>query len=589
MKNYKSKTLKEIFVEAFTFYKKKDFKNAENTCYKILSIDPGHFDSISLLATISAINNNFDKAKQLLLKAITIQPKNVSAINNLGTACKELGDQKEAINHYKKVLQLNPNHTNAHYNLGLIYYELKELEKAKSYFEKTIEIQNNYALPFFSLGNVYVDLKDFNNAISCYQKAIELNPNLLGAHNNLGLVFRIVNDFQNSISCFEKVIKIKPDHVGAQHNLGSSYRELGQFDKAIKSYELAIKYEPDNATHYYYLSQLKNSILDSNLQNKIKKIIEKSNFKNTNIAFGNFLLSFYEKESKNFEKELDYLKKAHKGYINLKKEKFKLGIKYVFEDVLQIAEGVSISKLNYKDDYNVKPIFIIGVPRCGSTLIEKIIGSGKKMIPMGEETAVFENYITQKILDKKSLNLGDAATIRNELYDIYKQKGLISKSCDYVFTDKSLNNFFYLDIIKTLYPGSKIINCKRDIISSIMSIYQNNLTDLAWTHDLDNIFKYFNNYFEIIRNFNEVYPNFIYELEYEKLVNSPKEESKNLMKFCDLPWDKKCLEFYKRKDIISKTASNIQIRKAVYKGSSEKYLPYKKFLKKYGEKYSWFR
>ena len=121
-----------------------------------------------------------------------------------------------------------------------------------------------------------------------------------------------------------------------------------------------------------------------------------------------------------------------------------------------------------------------------------------------------------------------------------------------------------------------------------MSIFQNNLTELAWTHDLENIFKYFNNYFEIIENFKEVYPNFIYELYFEKLVNNPEEESKKLMKFCGLPWDKKCLEFYKRKDLISKTASSVQIKQAIYKDSLNKYLPYKKFLNKYGVKYPWF-
>jgi len=139
-----------------------------------------------------------------------------------------------------------------------------------------------------------------------------------------------------------------------------------------------------------------------------------------------------------------------------------------------------------------------------------------------------------------------------------------------------------------IYPNAKIINCKRDILSSIVSIFQNNLTELAWAHDLDKIFRYFNNYFKIIEKYKKINPNFIYELEFEKLVNNPEEESKKLMKFCELPWDKKCLEFYKREDLFSKTASNIQIRKAIYKHSVTKYLPYKKFLNQYGEKYSWF-
>ena len=121
-----------------------------------------------------------------------------------------------------------------------------------------------------------------------------------------------------------------------------------------------------------------------------------------------------------------------------------------------------------------------------------------------------------------------------------------------------------------------------------MSIFQNNLAELAWTHDLDNIFKYFNNYLNIINNFNETTINTIYHLEFEKLTSEPVKESKKLMKFCELSWDTKCLEFYKRKDLISKTASNVQIRAAIYKHSLEKYLPYKKFLDEYGNKYPWF-
>ncbi len=121
-----------------------------------------------------------------------------------------------------------------------------------------------------------------------------------------------------------------------------------------------------------------------------------------------------------------------------------------------------------------------------------------------------------------------------------------------------------------------------------MSIFKRNLGEVIWAHDLDNIFKYFDIYNTLIKNFNKHYPNFIYELEYEKLVNDPKQESKKLLNFCDLPWDKKCLEFYKRKDLPSRTASKLQIRKAIYKDSLTTHPAYKLLLKKYGNKYSWF-
>jgi len=586
--NKNNPTLKDTFGTAYQNYRKGDLKTAETLCYKILSIDPNYLETKILLASIFTKKKNYIQVKQLLNEAIDMAPKNVIILNNLGTACKELGELKNAIGYYKKAIQIDPNNANAHYNLGAAHYDLKQLKEAKSYLQKAIELQPGFAIPFFVLGNTYADLKEYENAINNYQKAIEINYNLAGAHNNLGLVFRTLNDFKNAINCYKKAIEIKNDHAGAHHNLALAFKESGKFNKAIKSHEMAIKYEPENLAHYFYLSNLKEDILDTDLKNKIEKILKKNNSTKNNVAHGNYLLSKYEKKTKNYEKEFNFLIKGHQFYFDSRKTKFEILVKYNFDDMLQIANGVEVTKLEEKNKNEIKPIFIIGVPRCGSTLVEKIIASGEILIPMGEETSVLEEFVTIKIMEKKSLNLGKVNEIRNELLNNYKKRGLISEKFNNTFTDKSLNNFFFLKFIKEIYPNAKIINCKRDALSSIMSIFQNQLTELAWAHDLNNIFKYFDNYFKIIKNYNEKNSNFVYELQFDKLVNNPEEESIKLMKFCELPWSKKCLEFYKRKDLISKTASNIQIRKAIYKHSSDKYLPYKKLLNKYGDKYSWF-
>ena len=584
----KSKSLKETFSLAYQNFKKKDFKAAEILCNKILNIDPNNFDTIFLLSTLLAVSKNFEESKKLLNKAINLDPNNVAAHNNLGNVQKELKNFKEAIKSYEKTIQINPKHANAYFNLGVLSYELKEFRKAINYFQKVIKIQPNYANAHFNLGNAHVESKEFYKAISYYKKAIEINPKYIGAHNNLGLTFRGLNDFKNAISCYEKTIKINPGHGGTHHNLALAFKELGEFNKAISSHELGIKYEPKNLVHYYYLIELKKDILNSDLKNKIKKILddESSTVRNIrNRAYGNYLLSKYENKIKNYKKELDYLIAGHKYFFETKKEKFKLGLKYCFEDVIQISESAHLNQSSKKNIEEIEPIFIIGVPRCGSTLVEKIITSGEKVIPAGEETSVLEHFVNQKILQKQSLNLGNPEDLRAELFDIYKQKGLILEKNKNIFTDKSLNNFFYINLIKEIFPNAKVINCRRDALSSIVSIFQNNLTELAWTHDLENIFKYFDNYFRIIENFKKKYTKFIYELNFEQLVSNPEEESKKMMKFCRLSWDKKCLEFYKRKDLISKTTSNIQIRRPIYKHSLDKYLPYKFFLGKYGKKY----
>ena len=588
MNDKNTKTLKDTYGVAYNNYKKGDLKAAEILCYKILSIDPSFIESKILLANISAKNRNFKETKKLLVEANEQEPKNISVLNNLGTVSRELGEIKNAVDYFKKAIEIDPNNGNSYYNLGAIYYDAKKFKEAKIYLEKTVELQPNFALPYFVLGNLHADLKDYENAISSYNKAIKINKNLVGAYNNLGLVYRNINNFESAISSYENAIAIKVDHVNAYHNLALVLKDLGKFKSAIQAHEKAIKYEPENLAHYYYLSDLKKNILDTNLKNKIEKIIAKKNSRKINIAYGNFLLAKYEQKIKNYEKELSYLSEGHKNFFGSKKNKFELLVQYTFRDMLQISEDAKVEGLINSDLQKIKPIFIIGVPRCGSTLVEKIIGSGEKFVPMGEETSVLEEFVTAKILKKQSLNLGEVGNVRDEISNIYLKRGLVLKKYDNTFTDKSLNNFFYLKLIKEIFPNAKVINCKRDVLASIMSIFQNNLTEVAWAHDLNNIFQYVDNYLQTIESYNLENPNFVYGLQYEKLINNPEEESKKLMEFCGLPWSKKCLEFYKREDIFSKTTSNIQIRQAVYKHSLDKYLPYKKMLVKYGKKYPWF-
>jgi len=588
MNDKNTQTLKDTYGAAYNNYKKGDLKAAEILCYKVLSIDPNFIESKILLANISAKNRNFNETKKLLVEANKQEPKNISVLNNLGTVCRELGETKNAVDYFKKAIEIDPNNANSYYNLGAIHYDVKKFKEAKTLLEKTVELQPNFALPHFVLGNLHADLKDYENAISNYNKAIKINKKLAAAYNNLGLVYRNINNFEGAIRSYENAIAAKVDHVNAYHNLALVLKDVGKFKSAIQAHEKAIKYEPENLMHYYYLSDLKKNILDIDFKNKIEKIISKKNSRKINIAYGNFLLAKYEQKIKNYEKELDYLSEGHKNFFESKKTKFELLVQYTFRDMLQISDDAKVEGLISNDLQKIKPIFIIGVPRCGSTLVEKIIGSGEKFVPMGEETSVMEEFITAKILKTQSLNLGNVENVRNEILDIYLKKGLVLKKHDNTFTDKSLNNFFYLKLIKQIFPNAKVINCKRDVLASIMSIFQNNLTEVAWAHDLNNIFKYVNNYLQSIETYNLENPNFVYGLQYEKLINNPEEESKKLMEFCGLPWSKKCLEFYKREDIFSKTTSNIQIRQAVYKHSLDKYLPYKKMLVKYGKKYPWF-
>ena len=342
----------------------------------------------------------------------------------------------------------------------------------------------------------------------------------------------------------------------------NTYAQLGQFQEAAKCLQTALKDKPNDLETFYMLHRLGEKILDSTLKNKIDKIISEDDCTKMNLAYGNLLLAKFEQQAGNYERELDYLLKGHDYFFRSKDTKFKEELKYWFNILPRIEDIVNLEKSN-ENNYHLKPIFIVGLPRCGSTLIEKVITSGTKQIAIGEETEIFNFLIHQGS--------------RTKILEAYRQRNLIQAASDHTFTDKSLENFFYIKFIKEIFPSAKIINCTRDTTSSIMSILQTNLTEVAWAHNLKHIFQYFDVYHQKIKSFS----NFIYDLNYEKFISNPEAESKKLMEYCNLPWSKRCLEFYKRKDIVSNTASDVQIRKAINEDSLNKYLLYKPFIEKH--------
>tara|TARA_Y100000591_G_C21606582_1_gene580647 strand:- start:94 stop:810 length:717 start_codon:yes stop_codon:yes gene_type:complete len=234
------------------------------------------------------------------------------------------------------------------------------------------------------------------------------------------------------------------------------------------------------------------------------------------------------------------------------------------------------------------------MPRSGSTLVESIISSGKSKIPNGGETAtinwaILKNY--NKDLHNKDLKriTMSKEKLKNDILLKYQNLNLLHKNKNYFFTDKSLENFFYIDLILELFPNAKFVHCERNKIDNIFAIYQNFLSKMTWTHSFKNILNYFDNYLNIINNFNKKFPDKIFSVQLEMLTHNSKFISKKMFDFCKLDWSEKCLEYHKRKDLFSTTASNIQIREKIYNYKDAKYSVYKKYITDFENEYRWLK
>ena len=388
--NNKIDNVKKILALAFENHKKNNIELAESLYSKILKLDPNHVDTNYLLGTLLLQKKNYEKAIKLL----------------------------------NKVLQINPSHVDAIHNLGFAHVEMGKLNEAKFFLDKVIKIDPNHAEAYYNLGNIYKNLGDLDSAESSYKKCIEKKTNHAKAYNNLGNILKDQGKLNEAIRAYTTTINIQFNHARAYHNLGNTYKQVGDFTKAKRCYESSYKYDPLNLETLFTLSELDNKILDLNLKKQIKKILDSKKVSKKDYAYGNFIFAKYAREQRNFESEFDYLLKGHESYFDSKKTMFNKGINYWLNDIEHNEELKKFDNLNNKkekSEENIRPIFIVGTPRCGSTLIEKVIASGKMKFPMGEETAVISKIMGQKILNKENF-YSNKKELKNEIIALYKKK-----------------------------------------------------------------------------------------------------------------------------------------------------------------------
>ncbi len=239
---------------------------------------------------------------------------------------------------------------------------------------------------------------------------------------------------------------------------------------------------------------------------------------------------------------------------------------------------------NYLEDKNNKNlIFIVGLPRSGTTLTHQILASHSKVHGIGEMeilnkfmrkninnenfSSIFKNYAAKNDKNIKSFN-----------NDYFSRISFVKTSKN-IILDKSPLNFQWLGFIKILFPNSKIIHCSRNLKDTALSIYKNafNINSIVWSNDQDDLAKYIEIYLDLMKFWQEKLPNFIYDINYEKLTENKEDEIKKLIKFCELDWEEDCLNFNKKGPPI-KTVSITQARKPIYKTSVNLYEKYKDHL-----------
>ena len=478
-------------------------------------------------------------------KVLLKKTKHSILFNILSLAFQSKGEFDNSVEIMRDALQLYPRNVLHLNNLGLSYHNLEKFAEAEKYFLRGLELDPNYINILNNLGNLKKDLNLINESIDYFKKSLTINNNIVQTHFNLAVTYQSSGEFEKSKEHLKKALEINPNFTETDRVLSL----VTKYDENNEHFKIMLKKVSDSKLNDYEVHQLhfglgkcyedikdyENAFFHYNKGNSIKKKITNYNV---------------QEDVQKFEK----IKNIFKNYKNLKIKKNKKKI-----------------------------IFILGMPRSGTSLAEQILSSHNNIFG-GGELPFIPSIINKNFLQDKSIkNFNEINDLKNKLsnsQDHYLSQISSIDNSEKSFTDKTPLNFKYIGFLINIFPNLKIINCKRNPVDICWSNFKNYFAGpINFSNDLEDLAQYYNQYESIMKFWKKYFLNNIYDLNYKNLVTNSEGEIKNLIKFCELNWDPNCLKHYENKRLI-KTVSFNQARKPIYKSAINSSSIYEKYLDK---------
>jgi tetratricopeptide (TPR) repeat protein len=567
--NNKELAIKE-FDTVIELYSKGEIREALNKINKLSLIYKDNAFLFNIRGACYAALGKPEKAIENYEKSISINPGNIDALFNIGNIFREKNQLQDAVKSFKKIIALDPDQPISHFNLGVTLQELGKIHDAIDHYEYAKKLNPHNVVSLINLGFAFQSLGQFNEAIDEYEEALIIDKDNPILFNNLGACLREIGKMKDAMNCFERSLKIDSSYTEAYYNLGFVHQDLGNIREAILNFEHAISISK-HAMSYHNLSYLKNFKPSDSIVKQMHSLLSLGMLnKSEEIHICRALANVYEKSNlkDEFFKYLDKANKLQKidlGYTLEKPTNEHACIKKIFK-----SKSIPIIDSNFKNDSRIKPIFIVGMPRSGTSLVEQIISSHNEVFGAGELSKltklispVIKNYINKDISGITSPMM---SFIRDEYFHMLENLNISEKRV----TDKMPLNFQYIGFILSAIPEAKIIHLKRDARAICWSNYRYyfKLKNNGYSNNFDDLAGYYSLYSDLMDFWHKLYPNKIYDISYEELTANQEQETEKLLKYCDLEWDENCLNFHNN-DRPVKTISALQVRKKMYQGSSD--------------------
>lgn len=538
-------------------------EDGEKACRRSLELRPGNAEAHNNLGVALKLQGRLDEAGEACRRAIEISPEYAEAHINLGNIHRQGGADVDAVQSYRRAVELAPDNVLAHSNLGAALRQVGEVEEAGKHCRRAVHLNPGYAEGHNNLGNVLRAEGDLGEAEAAFRRAIHIRPGFVEARVNLGAILFAQGRLADSEDAYRQVLEADEDHAEAHNGLGVALLAASRLEEAVESFRRAAEFGHADAL-YNLASSGRASLSEAEMAAVAVRAADEGLAAAERIALHFALGEIYDKRA---QWDAAF---AHFGAGNRLRKGELARHGHVFDAQAhdQRVEGIIaahtaelFTAMKGGGVASELPVFVVGMPRSGTTLVEQIAASHPLVHGAGE--------------------LGEIAALAGEGGDAAHQHvqrlQALSPGAARVI-DKTPFNFLHLGAIARMFPKARVIHCRRQARDLCLSCYfQNFVAPHPWSTDLQDLRRYLGAYDRLMEHWRKVLPLSVLDVDYEDLVNHIDGQSRRLIDFLGLPWDDGCLAFHDNRRAVT-TASNWQVRRPVYATSVDRWRNYLKHL-----------
>lgn len=584
-----------------------DRKKSYKCCRQVLKLASDHAEANHILGNLAYDAGNLQQAEMLLHKAIAKDSEQAIYYDSMAHVFEDRGNYQQASVYYLKATGLEPDRADYFYKLGNMMLLTQSFIEAKQVLQTAISLNTAYFEAYNSLGVTLQKLSEHEEAERAFRHSLRLNNDYWDAHENYGKFLIKGGRYEEAVDILKHSLKIRPEHIESVYRLAEAYIELMELDKAYSCFNRAVEIDPVELsshmgmgnvalfsgdfnlaeTHYrraieidalygmayLNLSSHKTAITDQDIDN-MKASLVKTTDEQDKIHL-NFALGKSHEHREDYQQAFNYfsagnaLKRSTVNYdISAEKQAFDEIIEVFNEDFIASHANVGLA--------DETPIFILGMPRAGTSLVEQILSSHADVFGAGEISylrTLAHSYLSPDRLFPGNIKYrqdNEFRELASKYIELLRQK---EKTVRFI-SDKMPHNFLVIGLIHVILPNAKIIHCKRNARDTCISIFSNYFfKHHPYANDQQELGSYYKLYENLMDHWHRLLPGSIYDISYEDLIANQHEQTMNLLRFCGLEWDDACLAFHDSKRTV-KTLSVEQVRKPLYRSSVNKWQHY---------------